>query len=319
MYIEALNAYIDPNKPVDKAIITHAHADHAIANHKAVLATEDTINIMKIRYGEECAENFQVIRYGEKISINNIDVSFYPAGHILGSAQVLLENNKNKILVTGDYKTVPDDTAENFELIETDTLITEATFALPVFKHPDPKKEIFKLIESIKSFPEKNHVVGAYALGKAQRIIKLLRNSGYDEKIYLHGAVEKICNYYKKKGIELGKLEKITKDNYKNIKGNIIIAPPSALRDRWIRKFPDIRTSIASGWMLIKQRAKQSKVDFPLVISDHADWNELTETIKCSKAKKVWITHGREDALKYWCNQNNIKAQALSLKGREDN
>ena len=319
LHIQSCNAYIDPNKPVDKAIITHGHADHAIANHKSVLATEDTINIMKIRYGENCAGNFQIIKYGEKLSINGIQISFYPAGHILGSAQILIENNKEKILVTGDYKTVEDDTAQNFELVKTDTLITEATFGLPIFKHPDPKKEILKLIDSCKNFPEKNHIVGAYALGKAQRIIKLLRKNNYNEIIYLHGAVEKISNYYSKRGIDLGRLEKVTKDNAKQIKGKIVIAPPSALRDKWIRKFSDIRTSVASGWMLIKQRAKQSKVDFPLVISDHADWNELTETIKCSKAKKVWITHGREDALKYWCKQNNIKAQALSLKGREDN
>ena len=139
LFIELLNAYIDPIKPVDKAIITHAHADHAKPNHKSVLATEDTINIMKIRYGENCAKNFQIIKYGEKITIDGVNITFYPAGHILGSAQILLENKKNKVLITGDYKTIKDDTAQDFQLIKTETLITEATFGLPIFKHPKPE------------------------------------------------------------------------------------------------------------------------------------------------------------------------------------
>ncbi|PPR27573.1 MAG: hypothetical protein CFH34_00053 [Alphaproteobacteria bacterium MarineAlpha9_Bin4] len=273
---------------------------------------------MKIRYGNECAKNFQIIKYGEKLVINDIIVSFYPSGHILGSAQILIENKNNKILITGDYKTIPDDTTESFKLVKTDTLITEATFGLPIFKHPDPDKEILKLLESVKNFSEKPHIVGAYALGKAQRIIRLLRKAGYDEMIYMHGAIEKISNYYIQKGIMLGKLKKVEKEDIKSLKGKIIIAPPSALKDRWIRKFDNVRTCLASGWMMIKQRAKQSKVDLPLVISDHADWNELTNTIINCQTQKVWITHGREDALKYWCEKNNIYAQALSLKGKEE-
>ena len=273
---------------------------------------------MKIRYGDNCAKNFQIIHYGEKITINGVTISFYPAGHILGSAQILLEDKRNRILITGDYKTMPDDTTEDFQLIKTETLITEATFGLPIFKHPDPNKEICKLINSIKSFPEKNHVVGAYALGKAQRIISLLRKNGYDDTIYLHGAIEKISNYYLKKGINLGRLDKININNSTKLKGRIVIAPPSALKDKWIRKFENIKTSLASGWMIVKQRAKQSRIELPLVISDHADWNELTKTILNCKAKKVWITHGREDALKYWCSKNKIDAQSLSLKGREE-
>ena len=314
MFIEALNAYIDPIKPVDKAIITHAHADHARPNHATVLATKDTINIMKIRYGENCAKKFESIEYGKKISINGIGITLYPAGHILGSAQILLEDKKNKVLITGDYKTVRDTTAQSFKLIKTETLITEATFGLPVFKHPDPEKEIVKLLDSIKTFENKCHIVGAYALGKAQRVISLLRKKGYDEMIYIHGAIEKITNYYIKRGIKLGKLKKVTKDDINNLKGKIIIAPPAALKDKWVRKFPDVRYCLASGWMIIKQRVKQSKIELPLVISDHADWNELTNTILNSEAKKIWLTHGRTDALEYWCKTKNINAKALHLK-----
>ena len=254
LFIEALNAYIDPIKPVDKAIITHAHADHAKPYHNRVLATKDTINIMKIRYGENCAKKFQVIEYGKKININGISITLYPAGHILGSAQILLEDKKNKVLITGDYKTIRDDTAQCFELIKTETLITEATFGLPIFKHPEPEEEIEKLLNSLKVFTNKCHIVGAYALGKAQRVISLLRKKGYDDIIYLHGAVEKITNYYLQRGIKLGKLKKVTKDDVHNLKGKIVIAPPSALKDKWVRKFPDVRYCLASGWMIIKQR-----------------------------------------------------------------
>ena len=315
MFIEAINAYIDPIKPVDKAIITHAHADHAKPNHKSVLATKDTINIMKIRYGENCAKSFQSVAYGEKIYINGINLTLYPAGHILGSAQILIEDKRNKILVTGDYKTVKDKTCQSFELIQTETLITEATFGLPIFKHPNPKDEIEKLLHSIKTFSSKCHIVGAYALGKSQRVISLLREKGYDDTIYLHGAIEKITNYYLNRGIKLGKLKKVTKEDINSLKGKIIIAPPSAIKDKWVRKFSDVRHCLASGWMIVKQRAKQSKIELPLVISDHADWNELTNTILRSNAKKIWLTHGRTDALKYWCKKNNINAEALDLIG----
>ncbi|MDC3024082.1 ligase-associated DNA damage response exonuclease [Alphaproteobacteria bacterium] len=315
LYIKALNAYIDPIKPADKAIITHAHADHAKPNHNSVLATEDTINIMKIRYGESCANKFQTIAYGEKININGVTITFYPAGHILGSAQVLLEDKKNQVLITGDYKTVEDDTAQSFELIKTETLITEATFGLPIFKHPNPDKEIEKLLNSLEVFSKKCHIIGAYALGKSQRVISLLRKKGYDDVIYLHGAIEKITDYYLSRNIKLGKLKKVTKDDVNNLKGKIIIAPPSAIKDKWVRKFKNVRYCLASGWMIIKQRVKQSKIELPLVISDHADWNELTGTILSSNAKKVLITHGRADALKYWCKLKKINAESLNYRG----
>ena len=318
LFIKALNAYIDPIKPVDKALITHAHTDHAKPNHGLVLATDHTINIMKIRYGPNCAKNFQSIRFGETLFVNGINITFFPAGHILGSAQILLENKVDRVLITGDYKTIKDETTENFELVNTDTLITEATFGLPIFKHPSPDKEILKVLNSINDFPERCHIIGAYALGKAQRIISLLRKKGYDEIIYLHGAIEKINNYYLEKGIKLGNFKKVSSEHIPELKGKIILAPPSALKDKWVRKFPNVRTCLASGWMSIRQRVKQNNIEIPLIISDHADWNELTNTILESKAKKVWITHGREDALQYWCEKNNISAKALFLKGKEE-
>ena len=318
LYISCINSYIDPLKPVDKAIITHAHADHARAGHKNILATQDTINIMKIRYGEKCATNFQALAYGTPIFINNIKITLYPAGHILGSAQILLEDKKERVLVTGDYKTVEDDTVQNFELVETDTLITEATFGLPIFKHPNPNDEIKKLIKSVKYNNSICHLVGVYALGKAQRVINLLRKNNYDEVIYIHGALEKISKYYSSRNINLGRLVKINMKNINDTKGKIVLAPPSALKDKWARKLAPAKMCMASGWMTVKQRAKQRLIELPLVISDHADWFELTSTISNSNASKVWITHGREDALKYWCLKNNIQAEALSLYGRDE-
>ena len=316
LYISDINAYIDPLKPVDKAIITHAHTDHARPNHNKVLATKDTINIMKIRFGENCAKIFQTLEYGQRIYENGIYLTLFPAGHILGSAQVLLEKNGKKVLVTGDFKTSKDNSCQAYEPVKADTLVTEATFGLPIFNHPDPNDEIKKLLNMVEQNNKYSYLIGAYSLGKAQRIIKLLRENKYNNNIYIHGSLEKISNYYCSQGISLGELTKINKDNKKLTNGNIIIAPPSSLRDRWSRGIPNIITGFASGWMHIKQRAKQRLVEIPIVISDHADWKELTENIKYSNASHVLITHGREEGLKRWCTINKIQASALSIKGR---
>lgn len=314
LYIDSLNAYIDPHYPVDKAIITHAHADHAKPNHKKVLATEDTINIMKIRYGDNCAQNFQKIKYGEKLYLDGIYLTLFPAGHILGSSQVLLEKNGYRVLVTGDYKTYSDKTAQAFQLVKTHTLVTEATFGLPIFKHPSPYIEINKVLSSMLNNKEANHLLGAYSLGKAQRVISLLREVGYDEEIYIHGSINKISKYYNEKKIHLGQLLQLNVENAKQLKGKIIIAPPSALKDIWSRKIKNVISGYASGWMSIKQRAKQKLIEIPLIISDHADWNELTKVIKETEAEKVLITHGQEECLSYWCKKNNIYAKALYLE-----
>ena len=316
--IVPINVYIDPPYPVDKAIITHAHSDHARSGHKNVLATKQTIQLMKLRYGENCAESFQELQYGEKIKINDIEISLFPSGHILGSSQILLKKNGYKVLITGDYKTKKDPTVTEFELVKCNTLITEATFGLPIFCHPNPSIEVKKIINSLKQKNGKNHLLGAYALGKAQRLIKLIRESGYAEKIYIHGAMEKLCKYYEHQGIKLGKIEKINSKEKKPFTNKLILCPPSALRDRWSRKFNDCVISQASGWMCIKQRVKQNLIEIPLIISDHSDWNELTQTIKDTNAENIWITHGREDGLVRWCNINGLNAKPLSIIGRDE-
>jgi putative mRNA 3-end processing factor len=312
--------HIDPVRPVARALITHGHADHARAGHGHVLATQETLDIMRLRYGENFAGSTQAIRFGETVEINGVTVRFHPAGHVLGSAQISVEQNGTRIVVSGDYKRQADPTCTGFEPIACDVFITEATFALPVFRHPDASHEIALLLKSLALFPERCHLVGAYALGKAQRVIALLRQAGYDKPVYIHGALQKLCDYYQSQGIDLGDLRPATLEDGspQDFAGAVVIGPPSAFADRWARRFPDPLASFASGWMRIRQRAKQRGVELPLIISDHCDWDELTGTIREISPAQVWVTHGREEALVRWCALAGIPARPLHLVGYED-
>lgn len=316
--VSPIDAFIDPSQPRERAIITHGHADHARSGHGSVLATPDTIAIMKTRYGEDCARSFQALDFGVPLQVDDVTVTFFPAGHILGSAQVLLERGGMRIVVTGDYKRLPDRTAQTFELVRCDLLVTEATFGLPVFQHPDPLEETRRLLRAAEAHPERAYLVGCYALGKAQRMISLLRQAGHDRPIYLHGAMVRLCDLYQERGIDLGQLRPALDAGKADLAGQIVIAPPSAIKDRWSRRLPDPVLSVASGWMSVKQRARQSGVELPLVISDHADWNELRQTILETGAETVWVTHGREDALVYWSRQQGLVAEPLNILAFED-
>ena len=289
--------FIDPIYPVNKALITHAHTDHARPNNKFVLSTPETIEIMKIRYGQNFCDNFQTIKYNQKLNINNVVVSFIPAGHILGSSQIFLEYKGYRILVSGDYKRITDKTCDSYQVKKCDTFITEATFGLPVFLHPNDRTEINKILKSIIRNQQSIHLIGTYALGKCQRILSLLREAGYDETVYLHGALFNITKFYIKSGIELGKVENISVLRSEDYSNQIVLCPPSALHDRWSRRFKNPIKGIASGWMSIKQRVKQKNIQLPLVISDHADWDELLLTVKENNPEYVLVTHGREEAL----------------------
>mgnify|MGYP003337800533 FL=1 len=242
--------YIDPTRPVDKAVITHGHSDHARPGHGAVLATQETLDMMRLRYGPNFAGSTQVARPGETLTLGGASVTFHPAGHVLGSAQVAVECKGLKIVASGDYKDAPDPTCAPFELQRCDVFITEATFGLPVFRHGDAQGEIDKLLHSVKVFPERAHLVGAYSLGKAQRVMALIRKGGYDRPIYLHGALESITRYYQSRGVDLGdiRLVKDAKDQAE-LAGAIALCPPSSLQDLWTRRFPDPVSCFASGWM----------------------------------------------------------------------
>ena len=322
--------HIDPTRPVARALITHGHADHARAGHDAVLATAETLRIMGARYGEGFAGASEAAELGEPQTINGVTVTFHPAGHVLGSAQIAVEKGGLRIVASGDYKRRFDPTCRSFEPVPCDVFITEATFALPVFRHLDDRAEIRKLLASVAQFPERTHIVGAYALGKAQRVIKLIREAGYDAPIYLHGALQKLCDLYGEEGVDLGALatatlEKERREKHRGEKGKardfagaIVVAPPSAFADRWARRFADPVACFASGWMRIRQRAKQMGVEVPLIISDHADWDELCATIREVSPKEVWVTHGREEALVRWCELEGIRAKPLHLAGYEE-
>jgi putative mRNA 3-end processing factor len=310
--------HIDPTRVVERAVITHAHSDHARAGHGAVLATRETLDLMRLRYGENFAGTTQALAYGESVNLGGAKVTFHPAGHVLGSAQIAVEAEGLRIVASGDYKNVADPTCSPFELVACDVFITEATFALPVFRHGDPDAEIAKLLHSVAVFPERAHLVGAYSLGKAQRVIALLRKAGYTAPIYLHGAMEKITNYYVNRGIELGELRLVRGATKQNLAGTIALCPPSALNDLWTRRFPDPLAAFASGWMRVRARARQQGVALPLVISDHADWDELTETITGLGAGEIWVTHGNEEALVHYASTKGLAARPLALVGYDD-
>jgi putative mRNA 3-end processing factor len=307
--------HIDPTRPVDKAVITHGHSDHARAGHGSVLATRETLDLMGLRYGANFAGTTQAVRYGESLNLGGASVTLHPAGHVLGSAQVAVEHEGLRIVASGDYKDVPDPTCASFELVKCDVFITEATFGLPVFRHGDPDGEIAKLMRSVALFPERAHLVGAYSLGKAQRVIALIRKAGYEPPIYLHGALESITRYYQSRGIALGELRGVRDADKSELAGAIVLCPPSALNELWSRRFPDPVTAFASGWMRVRARARQGGIALPLVISDHADWDGLTATIAATGAAEVWVTHGQEDALVHLCVTRGLKARPLALVG----
>ncbi|STX52077.1 F0F1-type ATP synthase, epsilon subunit (mitochondrial delta subunit) [Legionella busanensis] len=310
--------YIDPVCPVDKAIITHAHADHARSGHQAIIAHTATIDIMKVRYTDNCANQLHALSYHEHLLLNDVELYLLPAGHILGSSQVVIEYKGSRLIISGDYKRTFDPTCEGFIAEPCDVFITEATFSLPIFKHPPIEVEVNKLLHSVAIFPERCHLVGVYALGKCQRLIKTLRILGYFETIYIHGALKKLCDYYESQGIKLGHLEPASTLDKHNSQGKIVLCPPSALHDKWSRRFAQVIICMASGWMQIRARAKQKGIELPLIISDHADWYELIQTIHEINPKEVWVTHGREEALVHYATQQGYWAQALHLLGYDD-
>jgi putative mRNA 3-end processing factor len=275
---------------------------------------------MAARYGEDFAGRTEAARLGETIAINGVAVSFHPAGHVLGSAQIRVEKDGLRIVVSGDYKRRADPTCLAFEPLACEVFISEATFGLPVFRHPEPEAEIGKLIASLQQFPERAHLVGAYSLGKAQRVIKMLRQAGHDRPIYLHGSMEKLCRLYEDLGVDLGELAPATVASGQKgaFAGAVVICPPSEIAERWARRFPEPVACFASGWMRIRQRAKQAGVELPLILSDHADWDELTATIAEIGPEEVWVTHGREEALVRWCALRGLPAKPLHLVGYEE-
>lgn len=324
LYCPPGDFYIDPVRGgVDRAVVTHGHSDHARAGHGAVLATPETLEAMAVRYGEGFTASRQAARYGETTHVGDVGVRLIPAGHVIGSAQVEITWKGLTMICTGDYKRRADPTCAPFEVAPCHVFISEATFALPVFRHPDSAGEVGRLLASLRAFPDRAHLVGAYAFGKAQRVIRELRNAGYAETVYLHGAMARLCDMYQRLGVDLGRLEPATLEKNQRresqkFTGKIILCPPSAAATPWAERFPDPIVAFASGWMNIRQRARAGGIELPLVLSDHADWDELTATVREVNPEELWVTHGRDDALAHWAELEGRRARPLNLVGYEE-
>ncbi|MFZ3236538.1 MAG: ligase-associated DNA damage response exonuclease, partial [Stellaceae bacterium] len=277
-----------------------------------------TAAIMQMRYGEGAGVTMRTLPYDQSLTIGAVRIRLVPAGHVLGSAQIVLEYGGSRVVVSGDYKRRPDPTCASFEPQNCDLFITEATFGLPVFRHPPDDREIDKLLHSLTLFPERCHLVGVYVLGKCQRVLALLRRAGYAEPVYLHGALLGMTELYERLGVALGPILPATGMPRDALKGRIVLAPPSAAAEPWSRRLPDPLVAQASGWMRVRQRAKASGVELPLVISDHADWDELTQTLDDVAAEEIWVTHGREEALVHYATKRGYRARALALVGYEE-
>jgi len=326
LYCVPAETFIDPHLPVSRALITHGHADHARPGHGHVIATPQTLAIMGVRYsgdyGEGAPKQKTSLGYGQSMELpGGVEVSMAPAGHILGSAQIVLDHAGERIVISGDYKRHDDPTCTPFQVVPCDVFVTEATFALPVFSHPPIEDEVAKVIRSLEQFPDRSHLIGCYALGKCQRVMLALRDAGYDAPIYMHGALIKLTELYESMGVDFG--EWLPAAGFKGkareeMRGRIVLAPPGSTADRWSRSLPDVLITVASGWMQIRARARQRRVEMALIVSDHADWADLIRTCEETGAQEVWITHGRTDALAHELINRGIRAKALDLIGREE-
>lgn len=302
--------YIDPWRPVQKALITHAHADHARPNHKAYLAQESSFNVLKYRLGEQ--SKIETIPYAKPIKIGPVEVSFHPAGHIPGSSQIKI-NYKGKIaVVSGDYKLEDDGLCTPFEPIKCHQFVTESTFGLPVYNWPD-QSDVYADINQwwLKNKAhDKTSIIFAYSLGKAQRILKNIDVS--IGKVFTHGAVENMNEALSQDGYQLPETKKVSNElNKHDFKGNLIIAPPSAMGSTWMRKLGPLSTGIASGWMTLRGTRRRKAADRGFVLSDHADWKGLLQAVKATEAEEVFVTHGYSSIFSKFLNEQGINAQEV--------
>ncbi|WP_255590571.1 ligase-associated DNA damage response exonuclease [Algoriphagus sp. NBT04N3] len=319
LYCPPAQVFIDPWRPVGKALITHAHSDHSRWGMKAYLAHHHSAEVMKLRLGEDI--NLQTLEYGDELLINGVKVSFHPAGHIPGSAQIRLEHKGRVAVVSGDYKVEDDGLSAAFEPVKCHEFVSECTFGLPIYKW-ESQKEIFNQINSWwkeNAAEGRNSVLFAYSLGKAQRILQNLNPDIGD--VFVHGAVWNTNQALLANGISLWDVPKVTQEIPKSkYKGALIIAPPSAMGTPWMRKFSPYRTGICSGWMAIRGTRRRRAADRGFVLSDHADWEGLIQAITATEAEKVYLTHGSTAVFgKYLQEEKGIDAVELkTLFGEEE-
>lgn len=306
------NFYLDPWYPVDYAIISHGHADHARWGMKHYLCTDDSKAILKHRLGKDIS--IESVPYENTVTINNVKVSFHPAGHVIGSAQIRLEYKGYVVVFSGDYKTQPDFISQPFNPVKCHTFITESTFGLPIYNWKSEEALKTELQSWVKTNQDSNRtsVFFGYSLGKAQRLMSLL--DGFDD-IYVHRAIYNLNNAISDSGIKLpdAKLWSADLDN-KKLQNKIIIAPPALLGSRMLKRVPNSATAICSGWMQIRGNKRWQAVDAGFVVSDHADWNGLISAVKATEAEQVYVTHGSQAVFSKYLNEIGIKADELKTE-----
>ncbi|MCL6436406.1 MAG: ligase-associated DNA damage response exonuclease [Leptolyngbyaceae cyanobacterium HOT.MB2.61] len=301
LYCEPGGFFIDPWRPVDVALITHAHSDHARSGSNRYLATRISEGILRKRLGDSV--NLQGVEYGEKIKLGDTWVSFHPAGHVLGSAQIRVEHQDQVWVISGDYKRCADPTCASFEVVPCDTFITEATFGLPIYKWDSGEETCRKIYDWWQADLDRPSLLFCYAFGKAQRILSELRKFT-DQPVYVHGAIHVLTEIYREVGIEMVPTIPASEmaRSYK-FKGDLVLSPPSGHRSSWMKRFYQPQTAFASGWMAVRGARRRRGYERGFVLSDHADWQGLVNTVLQTGAKTVYVTHGQSDVLSRYLNE----------------
>jgi putative mRNA 3-end processing factor len=306
--------HIDPAGPVDLAVLTHAHADHARPGAARYVCAAPGVPVLRRRLGPEAT--IEGWTYGEIRRVGEVDVSLHPAGHVLGSSQVRVHDGRETWVVSGDYKRQPDPTCTPFEVVPCDTFVSEATFALPIYRWP-PVDEV---TADLRTWIDGNRqaarptVLYAYSLGKAQRVLSLLAGT-MDQPVLVHGAVAAMVDAYRESGTPLPDVEPVV-DQTRGaaMRGRVILAPPSAINTPWLKRFPGAATAMLSGWMRVRGARRWKGVDRGFVLSDHADWPALLETITATGARRVLATHGYADVLARTCTERGIDAGVIDAR-----
>ena len=318
LYCPAGGFHIDPWQPVARALITHAHGDHARPGHAAYLCTDASAPLLRRRFGVDT--RIETLPYGAAMTIGGVRVSFHPAGHVLGSAQIRIEGPDGVWVVSGDYKRAADPTCEPFEPVRCDTFITESTFGLPIYRW-QPQAEVYGEINDwwrANAEEGRASVLYCYSFGKAQRIL-----SGLDPSIgpiFCHGAVEPLNRAYRASGVDLPETLLVTEaaGGKAAFRDALILAPPSAGGSSWIRRFGDYSDAFASGWMQLRGARRRRAVDRGFILSDHADWPGLMSAIAATQASRVIVTHGQVGVMVRWLEQNGLEAGAFNTEYGDD-
>ncbi len=309
LYCPRGDFYIDPWGGVDHAVITHAHSDHARWGSRQYYAVGESQRLLERRLGAEAAIRYHA--YGESFELGEVKLSFHPAGHILGSAQVRLESEGKVWVISGDYKRQPDPTCLPFEPVPCDVFITEATFGLPIYRWKATEeiaREIFEWWQSNQKLG-RNSLLACYSLGKAQRILHALQEFT-DQPVLTHGAAEQLIEAYRQEGIALLPTIKVD-ESHKHARGELVLAPPSAIDSSWAKRFGDAERGFASGWMQLRGNRRRRGYERGFVLSDHADWPGLLQSIRESEAKKIYVTHGYSTELARYLAEQGWDAEPL--------